>query len=152
FSLKRDEKGSNIGFILDYFRPKADTNRVKPVKITWNIHEVDLDSVSVRYRVVGSIPKRNALNFRDIELTGISGKFSDIDIRNHLFKSTVTGLKFREKSGFSVHEMSTLAVVDTNRLELNALDAKTNRSRIRDYLLLEYANFASFDDFIDQVA
>src|SRR5690606_14935203 len=79
FSLQRDEKGSNIGFIPDYFRPKADTNRVKPVKITWNIHEVDLDSVSVRYRVVGSIPKRNAINFRDIELTGISGKFSDID-------------------------------------------------------------------------
>ena len=153
FSLKRDEKGSsNLAFLANYFSPAGNASGSTSPRITWNIDEVVLDDVSLRYKMAGGTPRNGAIDFRDVELAEISGNFSDIDIGDHLFKSTISGLTMREKSGFRIREMNAAATVDTNRLELTRLDVTTNRSRIRDYLLLEYADFSAFDDFVNQVA
>src|SRR5690606_20018691 len=152
FSLKRDSSGTNLSFILDYFRPDSVSGPPSSKKITWNIDELVLDSVSLSYQYTGVPPKAGVVNFSDIELSDVSGRFSEINFTDHVFKSNIRELQLHEKSGFEIREMNALAVVDADRLELKALDVKTNRSHIRDYMLLEYPDFSAFDDFIHQVA
>lgn len=151
FSLKRDSGGTNLSFILNYFQGGESGGQPAGRKITWNINDLELDNVSLRYHYTGVPPKAGTVNFRDIELTRISGNVSAIDFSEHLLKAEIHELQLQEKSGFKIRKLNTLAVVDSNRLELHALDLETNRSHIRDYLLLEYADFGAFDDFVRQV-
>src|SRR5690606_23165717 len=43
FSLKRDSSGTNLSFILDYFRPDNRNEQPTSKQITWNIDELSLD-------------------------------------------------------------------------------------------------------------
>lgn len=152
FSLKRDEDRTNLSFIIDYFQPeKRDAEKSTTGKITLNVDEVVLDQVSFAYHDAGSQHKLGVVNLSDIALTEVSGHFANINFTDHLFRSVIHKLQFREKSGFQLYEMNTLAIIDTNSVELQDLYAETNRSRIRHYLRLDYPDFSAFNDFVNQV-
>ena len=152
FFLKRDTADTNLSFILDYFRPKSSSGKPTAKKgITLAINTIELSNSSFAYKHVRSRPQTKGVNFQDIQLTALSGRFTDIDLANHLFKSTIQNLKFQEKSGFQLHELNALATVDTNHTELHNLYVETNRSRLRDYLRLEYDDFSAFGNFINEV-
>src|SRR5690606_36761294 len=122
-----------------------------PKKITLNVDEVELDQISFTYRDIRRTARTGVVNLGDIKLTDLSGYFSGIDVTNHLFKSIVRKLQFREKSGFRLYEMNALAVVDTNSVALQDLDAETNCIRIRHYIRLDYPDFSAFSDFVNWV-
>lgn len=153
FFLKRDTAGTNLSFIIDYFRPKPTSGKPATKKsINLAISTIELSDISFAYQHADRRPQTTGINFQDIQLTALSGRLTDIDFENHLFKSTVQHLKFQEKSGFQLRELNALAVLDTNRVELLNLHVETNRSRLRDYLRLEYDDFSAFGNFIDEVA
>lgn len=150
FFLKRRAEGSNLSFIIDYFRPAITTDAQRKKRITLDVRSIGISNLSFSYLHTESQPT-DGINFRDIQLTGLSGNFTDIDFDNHLFRSHIKDLTFREKSGFHLHKMRALAVVDTNSLELQDLYVETNRSRLRDYLRLEYRDFSAFENFVQDV-
>ncbi|MGK6350809.1 translocation/assembly module TamB domain-containing protein [Parapedobacter sp. DT-150] len=150
FFVKRDTAGSNLSFIVDYFRPMIARQSGRR-RITLDVRSVTLSDVTIGYQQLASRSTGNGIRFGDIQLTELSGSFTDIDVTNHLFKAAVNGLTFREKSGFMLREMNALAVVDSSSLELRDLYLATNRSRLRDHLRLEYADFSAFDHFVDAV-
>ncbi|SKB77427.1 Family of unknown function [Parapedobacter luteus] len=148
--LKRSANGSNLSFILDYFRPTAPSQSSKR-HISLEIRSVDLSNITLEYTDLEDRSAVSGINFKDIQLTALKGNFSEIDFTNHLFKSTIKNLSFREKSGFVLREMNAKAVVDTSSIELQELYVETNRSRLRDYLRLEYDDFSAFNNFVHDV-
>ncbi|MFB2117691.1 translocation/assembly module TamB domain-containing protein [Parapedobacter sp. 2B3] len=151
FFLNRQGDSSNLAFIVDYFRPATAPKASKEGKqIVLDVGTVDLADISFRYRYGESRPTKG-IDYRDIRLTGLSGHFSDIDLGSHLFKSTIEGLTFREKSGFHLREMRAVAVIDTNYLELEDLYLETNRSQLGDYLRFGYTDFSAFANFMEAV-
>lgn len=151
FFLKRLTKGNNLSFIIDYFSPDAPSDTpLKKKRVTLDMRSVVLSNLSFSYQHTESRPT-DGINFRDIQLRALSGSFTDIDFDNHLFKSSIKDLTFREKSGFHLRELQALAVVDTHSLELQDLYVETDRSRLRDYLRLEYADFSAFERFMQDV-
>lgn len=151
FTLKRDADSTNLSFIINYFRP---ANKRKPSsnRVTVDINTVNLSNGSFSYRRSNARKTVSGINFGDIQLTGINGQLSNLYFTQHLFKSTIKNLHFREKSGFLLRRMDALAVVDTNSITLQNLNIETNQSRLRDYLRLDYRNFSAFASFVDSVA
>lgn len=151
FFLNRQGNGNNLSFILDYFRPETDrTVSNSGKRIVLDVGLVDLSNITFRYRETES-RLTDGINYRDIELRELSGHFVDIDFDNHIFKSTIDGLTFREKSGFHLREMRATAQIDSNYLELQDLYLETNRSRLGDYLRFEYDHFSAFANFMEAV-
>ena len=150
----KEEVGSNLTFIADYFSPKQESSPTRGggKTLTLNIDAVNLSGISLRYKYkLGTSRQAGGINYRDIRVTQLNGRFTDIDLNSHLFKSTVEDLNFREQSGLVVREMRALAEIDTNYLELQDLYLATNRSHIGDYLRFEYEDFDAFTDFMDAV-
>src|SRR5690606_25869031 len=142
---------TNFSFLVDYFRSPPSEEKQQRSGLQLNLQTVTLANVSFGYMRRGAPPASGGIDFNNIQLTALGGEFTDIDFADHLFKSTVSNVQFREQSGFQVREMQTLALVDTNSSELRALSLKTNRSYVGDYLRLGYDDFASFRNFIDSV-
>lgn len=151
FFLKRQGELSNLSFLTDYFRTEPDSSISNNQKrIVLDVRLVDLSNISLRYLNTKSA-RTTGINYRDVWLTELSGRFVDIDLDNHIFKSTIDGLTFREKSGFHLREMRAIAEIDTTHLELKDLYLETNRSRLGDYLRFDYARLSAFEDFMDAV-
>lgn len=150
FFVKRDSNRTNLSFLVDYFSPSSTTS-VQERRMKLDIRAVTVSSSALGYKRLRMPSARSGIDFNDIQLTELNGDFTDIDFANHLFKSTVKNLQFREQSGFRVREMNTLALVDTNSIELRELYLETNRSQLGDYLRLGYDNFSAFRNFIDAV-
>ncbi|HWL00473.1 MAG TPA: hypothetical protein VNQ55_11015, partial [Parapedobacter sp.] len=152
FLFHRQGDSSNLSFIVDYFSPETRKSASGGRRqITLDIDALNLSDITLRYLHGERGPATKGINYRDINVTQLSGRFRDIDLNGPLFKSTIEDLSFREKSGLIVREMRALAEIDTNYLELQDLYLATNRSHVGDYLRFEYANFAAFGDFMDAV-
>lgn len=153
FFLKKYDDGNNLSFLTAYFSPASKTGKKKQErKIRLNIGEVRLHNAAFAYQNQPELGQTRGINYSDLYLSNIGGHFSEIDFENHLITSRINSLTFKEKSGFHLKEMNTIATVDTNRLELRDLYLESNRSRIRDYLLLTYRDFSQFKHFIDSVS
>lgn len=150
FFVKRDSNHTNLSFLIDYFR-KTPTKKKQGKGIKFDVRALTLANTSVGYKRVGMPSVSRGIDFNNIQLTGFNGDFTDIDFTDHLFKSTIKNLQFQEQSGFRVREMNTLALIDTNSIELRELYMETNRSRLRDYIRLGYEDLSSFRNFIDAV-
>ncbi|MEC3880556.1 translocation/assembly module TamB domain-containing protein [Parapedobacter sp. 10938] len=151
FFFHRQGDSSNLSFLVDYFRPHADS-RVSndPGQVKLEVGSVDLSNISLRY-VRGEHSAAGGINYRDISVTEMSGHFNDIDLSSHIFKSNIEGLTFREKSGFRLREMRAAIEIDSTYMELGDLYLETNRSRLGDYLRFEYAQLSAFEHFMDEV-
>ena len=150
--VKRDSDHTNFAFIAEYFQSPPSTKKGKGGKgLQLDIHAITFTNTSIGYQRIGAPKISRGIDFNNIQLTELNGDFTDIDFANHLFQSTVKKLRFREQSGFEVREMNTLALVDTNSIELRELHVETNRSLLRDYIRLGYRNFDAFRNFIDSV-
>src|SRR5699024_4179229 len=53
--------------------------------------------------------------------------------------------------GFYVKNLSTIASIDSNRMEVKDLLLQTQNSRISDYLLLKYNSFKELNQFVTKV-
>jgi len=149
-NVKQDSNRTNLSFLINYFHPGAAAPEASN-RVALKLHAVNLSGVSFAYHRIGSYPRHRGIDFNNLRLTGISGRFSEIELDSQLFKSVISDLTFRERSGFRLLGMNASAVVNTHTLELQNLDLITNRSRLRNSLVLEYNSFSDFRNFIDSV-
>jgi len=147
-----DSAGGNFGFLADYFAPaKEKTDRSS--RMEWNLRRIELLDCTFKLNNHRNRGKKNAasVDFSDLELTAISGLLSAIRFSGTDFSAEIKELTFRDKSGFLLEELTTSAYVSDRKMEFKDLALKTNRSRIGDHLLFEYADFRDFRDFRDFV-
>lgn len=154
FALKRYADSTNTSFLSDYFgtgQPASQTT--KPKRMQVDLGDINLENMRFSFRDFRSTAasRPGVINYQDMLFTDLNGTFSDIDLDTHWFKSTVNNLSLREKSGFRIREMNATMVLDADHMEFSELYLETNRSRLRDYLLLHYGQFSQFAYFVDSV-
>ncbi len=154
FHLKeyKDNK-TNLQFILNYFDkgkpvPKDETSK-KPYTVS--IDKIELNKIAFKYVSDNRDTTVRGVNFDDVYLSELSSTILGLDVKNHLFKADVRGMSFKEKSGLHVKHLSTDATIDTNRMEYKNLLLETNRSVVKDYVLMKYNSFADFSNFVNKV-
>ncbi len=92
-----------------------------------------------------------AIDFEDLWLTELYGSFSSIEFGTNTISGQIKNLRFKEKSGFILKDLSARGKYTQQELELSDLHLETNQSIIKDYIRLNYENMAAFKDFIQQV-
>ncbi|HYK75769.1 MAG TPA: translocation/assembly module TamB domain-containing protein [Daejeonella sp.] len=153
FYLKEyKDNSTNLDFIIDYFSGPPQPAK-KPSKPPYQItlDKVVLNNIDFKFRNFETDTVIKGINFDDIHLQKLNTTLLNLDTKNHLIKAEVKNLTFREKSGFYLKNLSTHAVIDSNRMEFKNLLLETPKSRISDYFLMKYKTLKDFNNFVKGV-
>lgn len=150
FYLKRGKDSSNnLAFIIDYFKPSKEEPEQSNFSV--ELKTLSLSAVSFKYKNYLEADTVRGINFNDIDLSGLSGEFTNIDFENDLFQASIKNLQLTEKSGFIIRKLDGLVTIDNNNMEFKELYVETNQSTIGDYVKFNYEAFSDFSDFINKV-
>lgn len=153
-ALKRYTDSTNTSFLGEYFAAEqASPADPQAKQFQLQLRDIHLENMVFSFRDFrwNTNDQPGAINFQNMLISELNGTFSDVDLKSHWFKSTIKNLSLREKSGFRIREMNADFVLDANQMEFRDMYLETNRSRIRDYLLLHYGDFSQFAHFVDSV-
>ena len=142
---------SNLDFIINYFDSPAPKNKPKKKKFQLLFSQIILNNVNFKYKNFKADSIINGINFDDINASRINGIFENLNTKDHLLQANIKDLTFREKSGFYLQNLSTLAAIDTNSIELKNLLLVTGRTRLTDYFQMKFNNFKDFNKYVDNV-
>ncbi|WP_243718076.1 translocation/assembly module TamB domain-containing protein [Pedobacter changchengzhani] len=146
------DKTSNLDVIINYFdsAPTMPKKKKQPYKI--NFDRIILNNIAfkyINYKYKDSL--KNHVNFDNVSLKQLSGIFEGLDTKNHLVKTTIKNLTFREKSGFYLKNLSAETTIDSNKIELNKLLLVTDRSRLTDFYQMRFKTFRDFNKYVGNV-
>lgn len=149
---KYKDQTTNLAFIINYF----DTGKKTPKKKTGKpfdviLNKIVLNNIALKYKNFKNTKPVNGINFNDIYLSNFSSTILDLDTKKHLVKMGVKNMTFKEKSGFYLKNLTTITTIDTNQMEFMNLLLETPNSKLSSYLLLKYATFKDFSQFISKV-
>ncbi|MBC7913419.1 MAG: translocation/assembly module TamB, partial [Pyrinomonadaceae bacterium] len=153
FFLKTYKTGkTNLQFIINYFN----TGTIKPTKIPKKKYDLTFDkvvlnSIDFKYKNFNRVSILKRINFDDLHLLNLSTTVLNINTKTHNFQAQVNNLTFREKSGFYLKNLSTLASIDSNQMEFKNLLLQTPNTQVSDYLLLKYNKFKDLNKFASKV-
>ncbi|WP_234993227.1 translocation/assembly module TamB domain-containing protein [Sphingobacterium lactis] len=149
FQVYKDS--SNIKFLIDYFRPKKKEDQPSKKKMELRLDALKL--VDNHIKILNHTQKHHSrgIDFSDIELTALSGEFSKIDYDSTALRTSIKSLRFREKSGFHLKELSANTRIAKKEMEFKDLHILTNNSTVGNYLKFSYTDFGAFSDFVKKV-
>lgn len=131
----KGEPDWNFQFLADYFdsgpkKIRKDTTP-SPWKITYGA--LSLNNVDFTYRLMRDTDKvvRN-MNYNNIHVSKIHGRFTDIDFRGDSIFAQITNLSAVEQCGIVLQNLTTKATVSPTILRCDSLYLKTPNSLVKD--------------------
>jgi len=148
------DKSSNLDFIINYFdsgKPKVKKKKTKPYDV--NVGRIILNKFAFRYINYNAkdTTQGKSVNFDNVNVKQLSGIFEGLDTKNHLLKTNIKNLTFKEHSGFYLKNLTAQTTVDSNAIELKNLLLETNQSRLTDYYQMRFKSYRDFNHYIDNV-
>src|SRR5690606_24156208 len=128
FIKRNADSTTNFTFLQNYFAPEKKIDDKSKKKFDFILPDATLKNIDFRYKNYFATHDVEGINFNDIHISALSGKFTEIDYVNHVLQSSIKDLTFKEKSGIFVKNLSTKATVDSNRMEFSQLDLAVNSS------------------------
>jgi hypothetical protein len=146
----REDEDLNLQFIIDAF-DNGDTAKTK--KEPWDISfgQVTCVNTFFGYRNEHDTMNTRGINFVDLGVSDINGRFTDIKIEQDTIRGTIEYLAAREKSGFILKDLSTYVKVSPIGVNLDELKVRTHESDIATDLSFKYTKYRDFNDFINKV-
>jgi hypothetical protein len=148
FLKKYKNKQSNLSFLIRYFSSTG-TTKSRPFDV--RLDNIKLSDMAFKYRNYGVNKKTESINFSDLELRDLNGEILQLDTRNHLAQAEIKNLRFREKSGFWLKNLSTLVTIDSTKMEFNKLKLQTAKTSVGPYFIMKFKSFDDFDQFNNKV-
>ncbi len=151
FYLKKyKDNKSNLSFIINYFNTGSpEVKERKPYELTFK--EIVLKGVNFKYKNYNAEPNNGGIDYNNLDIKNLQATIADLDTKNHLAKAEIKGLSFREKSGFYLKNLSTIAIIDSNKMEFKNLLLVTPQTTIRDYFVMKFNSFDDLNHFNDRV-
>ncbi|MBK7572342.1 MAG: translocation/assembly module TamB [Bacteroidetes bacterium] len=150
FNLNRykGEIHDNLHFLTSYF---ASTDTTAGVPWNIKIKNVELENMHFRRFDENDTAKVHGVNFSDLDLSSIYGEFNNFHVVNDTIFTDISKLKFKEKSGFSLNELSGNAKVSATEIKIDHLVITSPFTNLRTDLVLQFDSFAAFDEFTSQI-
>lgn len=128
-----------------------------PMHLRWNADRWDvvIDKVNIEKGLFSSDRKTDreaypGFDGQHISFSDISGSFSNFKLVNDSITSKIA-LKTKERSGFTVNNLSADLKWHPEAMEFHNLDLQTPRSHLTDFFAMRYATFDDMSDFISRV-
>ncbi|MFH1004269.1 MAG: translocation/assembly module TamB domain-containing protein [Bacteroidota bacterium] len=140
----------NFQFIIDEF---ASDDTISTDSTHWNIGigGITLNNISFSYRIESDTSHTRGINFSDLHVHSLNGKFTGIKIDADTLDFTINSLLFSEESGFVLSELSASASISPTQMKLASLKLKTNESFLFADICFKYTNFDDFNHFADKI-
>lgn len=143
---------TNLSFLINYFiTGNVDTTAKKPFDfLIKNVKINNLDFKYKNYRTPDTM-YNGSVNYDDVYIKGLSAAINNLDTKNYILKGQINHLKFKEKSGFVLNDLTAAATIDTNKIVLQNLYLKTPNTLLTNYFSMKFKDYADFDDVENKV-
>lgn len=156
FNVKQyaNEDDLNIQFLIDFFDPpkKVKTPRTgRPFSLFfWN---VDLNNVTFSYSNLNYSQKSEPelMNFDNMKFDNISGQIKEFRIVDDSLTGKVNRLKFKEKSGFEVQQLTSDLTVAYSTMSFYNMLCYTGQSTFKGNFKFDYDSYGQLSDFVEKV-
>ena len=145
------DKSTNLSFIINYFSSgnPAVKKKKKPFKVSFD--RIILNNLSFKYKNLNRDTVIEGVNFNNIHLSKLNGIFEELNTTDHILRTSIKSLTFRESSGFYLKNLTAVTTIDTNNIELKNLSLETNRSKLSDYFQMRFNSYSDFSDYFNKV-
>jgi len=150
-NLEAFKDSTNFSFLSAYFAPKKTGGPPSKNLIRIDLKAVHLADVAFRFYDHNSKKYAYGIDYGNVEISQLYGDFTIKDYDASFIDFDIQKLRFKERSGLHVKELSAAIKANTKRMEFNNFRLETNHSVLRDYLRLSYSEWADFSDFIEKV-
>lgn len=146
------DKYNNLSRI---FRIRKKDVRPEPVpREIFNIRKIEIEDMG--FALINKsgfkTPYSGEINWNDLDIKDINLLAEGLRFQEGIMYGEVQSLTFREKTGFTVHEMSGKAKVGNGKTIIEDLELHDDWSDLRlPLFMMSYDNVKSFGDFISQV-
>jgi hypothetical protein len=146
------DSSTNLSFLINYFNTgNVNTTVKKPFDfLINNITVKNLDFKYKNYRTPDTL-YNGYVNYDDVDIRGLSAAINNLDTKNYILKAQINHLKFREKSGFVLNDLTATTTIDSNKIVLENLYLKTPNTLLTNYFSMKFKNYTDFDDVQNKV-
>lgn len=150
-----DSAGSNYDFIANYFSsPNANNDSNDTVNQEgWKIRadRIELVNSRFKYNDEGARGVDYGVDFNHIDAKAIYGTFDQLRMQDDTIFSRVIGLRFEERSGFILQNLSGDAKVHETVTQVKNLRIETPLSSVMADLSFNMRSYKSYSSFIEAV-
>lgn len=150
--LKRNKQGAfNHQFIIDKYVKKKKKKKKSNIQIDFN--DILLSNTTFRLDDDRYIAKKTGLDYFHINSTDINAAIKNFSINNNVYSGEIAQLSFKEKSGFILHNLTSIVDVSSKGIHLSELNIKTPGSSISSSQLnMNSKEYPDFKKFVDKVS
>jgi len=152
FNLVRypGDSSSNFGYVIARLSKGSGSPRTQKTDIFFkdvaieNLHFKwdDLNTKTVSY---------GGVDWNHVDVKHFDGKFGSLKIDGDEVSADLKSMALIETCGFQISQMQGHAKYTPNSIEINNLDLITPYSRVRNHIMLDYANTDSMANFVNNV-
>ena len=149
----KGEKGLNFQFLADYFSSPSTTKKTtNPSEFKLGYGNLSLNNIRFVYKDADNkyVPA-HGIDFQDIEVNNVCGKFSNIKVAGDSVKVTIEDFSAREKSGIVINKLNTDAILSSKNIKADNLLLITPNSYIHGYYEMYTDSMDDYSDFIHAV-
>jgi hypothetical protein len=149
----KGEKEFNFQFLADYLDSGPDTPKdttPSPWKITYG--NLILKDVDFLYRLMRDTDKVvNNMNYNNIHVSNINGRFSDIDFKGDTIYAQIHDLNAVEQCGMTLNSLTTKVKLSPVQLRCDSITLRTPNSYVKGGFSFNYSQWEDYLDFINKV-
>lgn len=147
----RGDSVFNYQFIADYFGSDSEEDSTA---VDWQIKFGDLNLKNVHFvyhREAAAPVAKGLIDFDDIDLHDLSGTIQGFKFKGDKIIANVKQLRFRDKSGFEVTNLSTRFAISGQNLSCQNLFLQTPQSKLKGALRFTYKDWSDYAEFVTRV-
>jgi hypothetical protein len=141
----------NYQFLADYFAPRDTIKDTTSSQFTVNYGAVVFDKVNFAYIDQNDTSLARGMNFSALKVSNISGTLSGLMMNKDTIDITITGLRAKEQSGFTLERLDAIAHVSPLGIKLDSLYLKTDKTLLKGKYHMLTNSWDSYNDYIEQV-
>ena len=148
----KGEKELNFQFLADYFSSPSTKKSTTPSDFKLGYGNLSLNNVRFVYKDCDNKYKpAYGIDFQDIEVNKVYGKFSNIKIAGDSVKVTIDDFSAVEKSGIVIKKLNTLVTLSSHSIKADSLLLITSNSYMHGYYQMYTDSFDDYSNFIHAV-
>ncbi|KHJ38712.1 hypothetical protein PBAC_10500 [Pedobacter glucosidilyticus] len=143
---------TNLTFIINYFDSGVVDTTKKKRPFNFSLNNILIKNLDFRYiNYLSEMVYKEGIDYNNIHLWNFSADINDLDTKNHLFKAQIHKLRFKEKTGFVLNNLTGALTIDTNSITVENMLLQTPSTTLTDYYSMRFKSFKDFQDFNNKV-
>ena len=152
-SLRIRVDSAGVINITEFFNVfKSAKPKTNPKRFELSIDQINFSDTRFSLQYVGTVATPGRFNHRDISFSELHGTVHHLRVASDTVRMEISGLHFREKSGFAAQEFQTRMSLCSHHLHFQDIELRegVQHLRVSDFRM-DFDGFAAMKDFVHNV-